>query len=541
MNLMHDVRATASWPNPYRKRAGRRLANGGHIYDWKTTCGHRCFSLLMATSGMFDRAMAKDKGPRISGRRRELRTLAGLLESSRPEFLALYGRRRVGKTFLVRQFFSDRARMFEVTGRHNGTMADNLRVFAEALSDSFHGGAGAAVPATWHDAFRALRRELERRRRSRKKVVLFFDELPWLATHKSGCLEELEHFWNSWCSKQPTIVLIVCGSAASWMLKHVVHAHGGLHNRLTETIRLLPFSLAEAHTLLADRGIRITRHQAVELYMALGGVPHYLEKVPRGASMAQAIDALCFAPAGPLAHEFDHLFASLFAADDIYLRIVRELAKGRYGLSRQDLLRKVGIASGGGANRILSNLEEAGFIQTTIPFGRTSRDRFYRLVDEFSLFHQSWLAGRNRRKGGDWLATRGSPRWTAWSGLAFESLCLKHVDAIERALGISGVRTEASSWQHRARTRSARGAQIDLLIDRADDLISVCELKHTVNPFAITKRYAQALRNKLAVFQQQTGTRKGLQLVLIATAGLVDNAYARDVVDHRVDLDAFWS
>jgi len=431
--------------------------------------------------------------------------------------------------------------MFEVTGRHNGTMADNLRVFGEALGDSFHGGADLAVPPTWHDAFRALRRQLELRRRSNKKIVLFFDELPWLATHKSGCLEELEHFWNSWCSRQPHIILIVCGSAASWMLKHVVHAHGGLHNRLTETIRLLPFSLAEAHGMLTDRGIRITRHQAVELYMGLGGVPHYLEMVPRGASMAQAIDALCFAPDGALAHEFDHLFASLFAADDVYLRVVRELARGRSGVSRQDLLRAVGLASGGGANRILANLQEAGFIQTTVPFGRTRRDRFYRLIDEFSLFHLTWLAGRGRGKRGDWLATRGSPRWTAWSGLAFESLCLKHIDVIERALGISGVRTEASSWQHRPRTRNDQGAQIDLLIDRADDLISVCELKHTVNPFSITKRYAQALRNKLAVFQQETGTRKGLQLVLVTTAGLVDNAYARDIVDHPVDLAAFWS
>lgn len=483
--------------------------------------------------------MATNNLARISGRVPERRLLETLVASPRAEFLALYGRRRVGKTFLVRAFFANRARLFEVTGRHDGSTADNLRLFADAMADTFHAGANLAVPASWHDAFRGLRSELERRR-SKKKWVLFFDELPWLATHKSGCLAELEHFWNSWCSRQPHIILIVCGSAASWMLKHVVHAHGGLHNRLTQTIRLLPFTLQEAHAFLDDRRVRITRHQMVELYMAVGGVAHYLEKVPRGVSMAQAIDQMCFDPEGALAHELDHLFASLFASDELYVRVVRALAQSHQGISRQDLLRAVDLTSGGGANRILENLEEAGFIETAIPFGRAQRDRFYRLVDEFSLFHFRWLEGRRRTKRGDWSSFRGTPSWNAWSGLAFESLCLKHVDAIERALGISGMRTETSSWRYHGRGGNHHGAQIDLLIDRADELISVCELKHTVNPFTITKRYADDLRRKLAIFKQTTGTRKGLQLVLVTTAGLIDNAQARDMVDHHVELDSFW-
>lgn len=476
----------------------------------------------------------------ISGRKRERERLEQVLSSTRPEFLALYGRRRVGKTFLVRRFFAGRARMFEVSGRYRGTMADNLRVFADAMADTFHGGAKLAAPGSWHEAFRSLERELDRRR-SKQKWVVFFDELPWLTTHKSGCLEELEHFWNSWCSRRPNIILVVCGSAASWMLRHVVHGHGGLHNRLTGTIRLLPFSLAEAHELLEDRGVRLTRHQMVELYMVLGGVPHYLDKVPRGRSIAQVIDALCFEPDGALSGEFDHLFASLFSDDEIYQRVVRQLARTRRGVPRDDLLHALGASSGGGINRVLVNLEEAGFIQTVIPFGRARRDRFYRLVDEFSLFHLQWIEGRRPGKRGDWTSIRGTAKWNTWAGLAFEALCQSHVVAIERALGISGVRTEASSWQHRARGRDDDGAQIDLLIDRADDVISVCELKHTVNPFAITKRYAEELRRKLAVFQHETRTRKNLQLVLVTTAGVLANAYSRDLVDREVSLDAFWS
>lgn len=482
--------------------------------------------------------MARYK-PTISGRMREQDRLVQALASKRPEFLAVYGRRRVGKTFLIRSWFTDKAQVFEVSGRHGGTLADNLQVFADAMSDAFHAGARLPVPSSWHEAFRALEHELERRR-SKHKWVVFFDELPWLATHKSGCLEELEHFWNRWCSKRPNIILVVCGSAASWMLRHVVHGHGGLHNRLTGTIRLQPFSLAESHALLADRGIHLTRHQMVELYMVTGGVPHYLEQVRRGQSIAQIVDTLCFDRDGALAREFDHLFASLFTDDEIYRRVVRELARTRRGVPRDVLLRTVGATSGGGIHRVLINLEEAGFIQTVIPFGRARRDRFYRLVDEFSLFHLQWIEGRPHGKRGDWMSVRGTSKWTTWAGLAFEALCLKHVDVIERALGISGVRTEASSWQHRARDRDGDGAQIDLLIDRADDVISVCELKHTVNPFTITKRYAEDLRRKLAVFQRETGTRKNLQLVLVTTAGVLANAYSRDLVDRQVELDAFW-
>lgn len=484
--------------------------------------------------------MATDKVSEISGRLAERARLSRALTSAKPEFLAVYGRRRVGKTFLIRRFFAGKARMFEVSGRYGGGLSDNLEIFADAMSDSFHGGAKLAVPGSWHEAFRDLEKALERSR-SKQKWVVFFDELPWLATHKSGCLEELEHFWNSWCSKHPNVILVVCGSAASWMLRHVVHGHGGLYNRLTDTIRLLPFSLSEAHELLEHRKVQLTRHQMVELYMVIGGIPHYLEKVPRGQSVAQVVDALCFAPDGALAREFDHLFASLFSDDDVYRRVVRELARTRLGVSREDLLRAVDASSGGGINRVLSNLEEAGFIQTVIPFGRTRRDRFYRLVDELSLFHLKWLDKRGRGRSGDWTARRNTTTWHAWAGLAFEGMCLKHVAAIERALGISGVRTEASSWQHRARKSSDDGAQIDLLIDRADDVISVCELKHTINPFTITKAYATELRRKLAVFQRETRTRKNVQLVLVTTAGIAPNSYSRELVDREVTLDAFWA
>lgn len=473
--------------------------------------------------------VAATNRPVLSGRHREREILDRAFRSEKAEFVAIYGRRRVGKTFLVRRFFEDRASVyFEVVGRFDGTLEDHLRIFTEALSATFYDGEPLALPEDWHGAFQSLQRAIERLRVVRKKCVLFFDELPWIATHRSGFLSELEHFWNAWASRRSDIVLVVTGSAASWMLKKVVNARGGLHNRLTRTLRLLPFSLSEVREFFSDRKIRFTERQLIELYMLFGGVPHYLEHVERGQSVPRAVDALCLDAHAPLAHEFDRLFASLFDADSNYVAVVRALAKKRRGLSRTELLDAAGLQSGGGSTTILNNLREGGFIDETIPFGRTSRDRFYRLSDEFSLFHLTWLA-RNRPKS--WQAVRETPRWRAWAGLAFESLCLKHVDAIERALGISGVRTTASAWLE-------DDAQIDLLIDRADDVISVCEMKFTDAPFVITKQYAAALRRKIDAFRRHTKTRKATHLVFVTSYGVRDGAHASELVDASITMDA---
>ncbi len=466
----------------------------------------------------------------LSGRERERRLLASLVASERSEFVALYGRRRVGKTFLVRRFFQDQGvHYFELVGRFGAPTREQLELFAQSLVSAFHDRPRRlAPPRSWSEALGMLAAANDAAPRPPSgRFVLFFDALPWLAVRRSGCLAALEHFWNAWCQRRDDIVLIVCGSAASWMLSKLVHARGGLHNRLTRTIRLLPFTLAETRAYFRDRGMRLTERELVELYMAVGGVPHYLDHVDRGLSVAQTIDALYFGAEAPLAGELDRLFASLFDDHDRYEAIVRSLARKRGGLSRKELLREVDLPSGGTATTMLTNLEEGGFIEATIPFGRVSRDRLFRLTDELSLFHLKWLSGR---RPSSWLPIRGTPRWQAWAGLAFESLCLKHRAAILRALGISGVRVEASAWHHPE-------AQIDLVLDRADDLITLCEVKFSDGPFTITKRYAADLRNKLAVFREATGTRKGLRLVFVTTYGVKDNAWSRELVDGVLTLE----
>lgn len=463
----------------------------------------------------------------LSGRRAERDVLARALGSAKSEFIAVYGRRRIGKTFLIRRFFQDEPVVyFEMVGRFEGRIETQLQLFAEALSRTFFRGAPLVAPSNWHEAFRALQAAIEGSRTNRK-FVLFFDELPWMATHRSGVLRALEHLWNAWCSRRDDIVLVVCGSAASWMLRKIVHARGGLHNRLTQTIRLLPFTLAEVSAFFADRNIPLTARSLIEIYMIFGGVPHYLDYITRGHSVPQLVDRICLDKDGGLASEFDHLFASLFDSDTVYVAIVKALAAKRRGLTRNELLDAVAIPSGGGATTILKNLEEGGFISSAIPFGRTSRDRFFRLTDPFVLFHLKWLDGRRPKS---WQQIHRTPRWTAWAGLAFESVCLANVPAIERALGISGVHTHASAWLH-------ADAQIDLLIDRADNVVSVCEVKFTDAPFTITKKYAEELRNKLAVFRSHTGTRKVTHLVFVTSYGLKQNRYSEELVDNVVTMD----
>jgi hypothetical protein len=471
---------------------------------------------------------------RLVGRRRERAELSDLLDSPKAELLALYGRRRVGKTYLVREFFSGRATFFEVSGRVDGSRETHLRLFAESLSEAFSPGVEREPPTTWHQAFRTLWAEVERRRRSKRKIVLFFDELPWLATRRSDCIAELEHFWNRYASTTDNVILIVCGSAASWMIEKIVRARGGLHNRLTKVMRLLPFTLPEAREFLGLHAPSLGRDEVVELYMALGGIPHYLQLVQRRQSVAQTIDRLCFDGAGPLHTELDDVFASLFSESEAHRRIVEVLARRRTGASIDEALEGARIPSGGGATRILTALEEAGFITSDVPYGRRSRDRILRVTDELSLFALRWLESGRRRS---WAQLRGTPAWRAWAGLAFEAMCLKHIDLIKNALGIRAVASEVSPWSHRAARGDEAGCQIDLLIDRADHVISICELKYTEEPFTITKAYAQQLREKLSIFRRQTKTKKALRLVMVSARGIAENRWSRELVDEVVTLD----
>lgn len=479
----------------------------------------------------------------IFARRRELKMLEGIYSSAKPEFLAIYGRRRVGKTFLIREFFSKKGLYFALTGVKGASMRKQLKNFVEEFSRVFN--TKIEMPKDWHEAFVHLRQAIEQRR-GEERIILFFDELPWLASNRSGFLEDLDHFWNRYMSENNRIILIVCGSAASWMIRKVIRNKGGLHGRLTAQIRLMPFDLRETEEFLQNRGITLNRKAIVDIYMAIGGIPKYLNYIQKGYSALQIINNLCFA--GPLVDEFDELYASLFSKHYRHVSIVKALAEHPGGLTKSALAQAIGMSAGGGMNMLLDELEQSGFILGIRDFGKQKKESRFKLMDEFSLFHLKWAlkAKENNLKAHHddqfWLKMFHTPYGQVWAGHAFEMLCLKHLPNIKEALGIGGVLTNASGWFYKPSKQNdgKRGAQIDLLIDRTDGCINLCEIKYCNEEFVLTKDVDRALREKKAIFLNQSKSKKSIFLTFISPYGIKKNAGYFETADVALSLDSLF-
>lgn len=473
--------------------------------------------------------------PAIVGRLSEQATLTAAIQSADAELIAVFGRRRVGKTFLIHQFFQKQL-VFELTGLHGESMQRQLQNFSQAFRQQCEPQA-IATPTSWLEAFEQLRLHIENRKiRPNSKHVVFFDELPWLATARSGFMAALESFWNTFASRRNDIIVVVCGSAASWMIRKVIGSKGGLHNRTSRRIRLQPFDLHETRQYLRHRRIKLDDFQIAQLYMAVGGIPQYLKHVEPGRSVAQIIDQLCFAKDGLLKDEFQHLYAALFDNHEIHEAIVRSLSSAAQGLTRNEILKKTAISTGGGFTTALRELTECSFIQEHPAHGNVSKNTKYRLADEYSLFYLNWIE-TNRTSGKDaWLRKATGRKYRTWTGYAFETLCLKHVAQLKRALGIQNVETSESGWRHQAESKIDEGAQIDLVIDRRDHCTNLCEMKFSEVPFTISKRYAGELERKVRVFRQHTGTRNTLFLTMVTAFGLQPNNYAKQLITSHVEL-----
>lgn len=461
----------------------------------------------------------------IVGRKEEQKILGRKLATNRPELIALYGRRRVGKTYLVRNYYKEFI-VFEMTGIHEASYADQLKNFSLALGRAINSPAPLAAPDNWIQAFDDLDRFLIDKLSSDKPHVLFFDEFPWIHTFRSNFLQAFDHWWNSSASRRPNIKVVICGSAASWIIDKIVNSRGGLHNRVTQTIRLLPFTLGETEAYLKHLNAVLDHYQILQLYMAMGGIPYYLQHVVPGESAAQTIDRLCFTKDGLLQKEFHNLYESLFANSEQHEKVIRALAQKGKGLTRQEIIDECGFTSGGGTSKIIKELVESGFIAPFIPFGKTANESIYKLFDEYSLFYQKFIESTKATGAGTWLRQFNSASYNSWSGFLFESVCHKHILQIKKALGIEGVLTEESAWRyHSAKGSKEYGAQIDLLLDRQDRCINICEIKFSSNEFVIDKKYAAELDNKLNVFRRETGTRKALFPTMITTYGVRKNDY----------------
>ena len=467
---------------------------------------------------------------KIIGRQYELSEFEKIKSSSKSEFVAVYGRRRVGKTFLIRHAFHNDF-TFHFTGLANAKLDDQLKNFYTQLSKKHTFKKGIVPAVNWLEAFEHLIDYLSKQRT--KKKTIFIDELPWLATSQSKFIIALEYFWNHWASARKDIVLVVCGSAASWMIQHLLKNKGGLHNRVTNRMKVNPFTLTECESFLKHKHFSISRYEITQLYMSLGGVPFYLDMLDKSKSVAQNINHLCFIKEGPLRKEFDELYASLFKSPEKYKAVIEALSKKAKGLTRTELLKLSKLSSAGSTTRILEELEESGFISKYMSYEKNERDALYQLTDFYSNFYFKHIKKASVLDKNYWFNAMDSNAYKTWCGYAFEQVCLYHIDEIKKALGISGVSTNSASWQN-------KNAQIDLLIDRNDYIINICEMKFSINEFTIDKNYFSNLNRKIDEFKLASKTKKAVHLTMITANGVKKNQYSNIIMQQNINLDSLF-
>lgn len=471
----------------------------------------------------------------IIGRKKECGTLWGLLEKKDSQFCAVYGRRRVGKTYLIREAFN-----YQFTFQHTGVAKGDLRNQLVAFRDSLRnaGLSQCPVPKTWFEAFDKLKLLIDSAPAGKK--VIFIDELPWMDTPKSKMVSALEHFWNGWATARPQkdIVLIVCGSATSWITKKLLKNKDGLRGRITEKIKVAPFTLSECEQYASAAGLSMVRKDVLEMYMILGGIPYYWSFLRRGLSVAQNVDELFFSENAKLRDEFGALYQVLFNRPEKFIKVIEALNGKKAGLSRQEILAKTGIEDGGTFKAILEDLEECGFIRHYTSFGKKEKDAIYQLIDNYTLFYYHCILKDRFADENYWSHTYLTSEHNTWARLAFERVCLQHIPQIKKELGISGILSNVASWRA-SQTETHAGAQIDLLIDRGDNVVTVCEMKYSKDIFVIDASYAKALESKLSVFRTVSGTRKALHLALITTFGVSHNKY-RNLVQNDLTMDCLF-
>jgi uncharacterized protein len=471
---------------------------------------------------------------RIVGREKEKEKLDRILQSNQAEFLAVYGRRRVGKTFLIRQHLKKHI-VFDFSGTKEGSKAQQLSDFFTVYLKQTQKRRETKVPASWHQAFNYLADFLLELPQTDTKQVVFIDEMPWLDLPKSEFIGALEFFWNQHVSKMDNILLIACGSASSWILKNLINARGGLYNRITHRIKLMPFNLYETAMFIQTMGVKLTQYQILELYMVMGGIPFYLKEIEKGKSATQLIDDICFSRQGLLYDEYGQLYHALFRNAEQYIALIEVLAAQPQGMTRNDLANKTTITNGS-LSRILEELEECDFIALFPPFFNKKKEAIYKLTDLYSLFYLKFIKPNKGTGNKIWEQLSKQSTYTAWSGYAFENICMQHIYQIKSGLGIRGVFTEHSSWKFTGNDELP-GAQIDMIIDRADQIIHLCEAKFTKENYAINSNYADQLRLKKTVFRQATKTKKATFTTLLTTYPALKNKYYLEEIDSEVTMD----
>ena len=470
----------------------------------------------------------------IIGREKEMHQLREAYNDEYSQFVVVYGRRRVGKTFLVRETF-DYKFTFQHAGIANAPKSVQLEEWRNSLMK--YGMKIERAPKTWFEAF-SLLDDLIRKSRAKRKVV-FIDELPWMDTQASNFIPALEHFWNAYASARKDVLLVVCGSATSWIVDKIVHNHGGLHNRLNLKINLRQFTLHECELYAKSRRLGMQHRQLLECYMVMGGIPFYWSLLKKELSLPQNIDNMFFSEDGELNDEFDALYRSLFRKPEAYIAVINTLGRKRIGMTREEIVKESGLVENGKLSTVLKDLEHCGFIRKYNQIGKVSKNAIYQLVDFYTLFYFKFIQENKRHDPCFWSKNVGSSFYNNWCGLAFERVCFAHIPQIKHALSIGGVSSNEYSWFAR-KTEDAPGAQIDLLLDRSDETINICEIKYTASgDYTMTEEEELKILRRRERFLEDTRTTKAIHLTLITTRGLTRNAHA-DIFQNVVTAGSFF-
>ncbi len=469
----------------------------------------------------------------INGRDEQVRVMNDDIKAKRSSFVAITGRRRVGKTFLIREVYQNNM-CFMVTGIQNAEVQMQINNFVYKIKEYNKEALILGTIDTWQQVFFLLKSYLKSLPKNKKQVI-FIDELPWMATAKSGFIQQLAHLWNDYLSMEKHFILVVCGSATSWITQKIINDKGGFHNRVTLPLHLKPFTLSETKKFLESKNLSFTNTGIAEIYMTFGGLPYYLEQIKKGESPMKVIERLCFSETGILKYEYNNLYKALFNNWENHEAVVATLALAHNGLTQDKLLLKSKIAKGGPFTRTINDLVLTGFVTETVPFGMKNRGKVYRLVDEFSVFYHRFMKGNEKKNKDIWQTISNSQQYKIWKGFAFETLCMKHVNEIKTALGIKNVYTETSSIT-KIGTATQNGFQVDLVIDRKDATINICECKFYESNFEITKKYAQEIKMRKTSFREITGTKKMIVNTFISNENIIQNEHSLEVVDAYLNV-----
>ena len=460
-----------------------------------------------------------------------------LYRSDRPEFVAIYGRRRVGKTFLIKQALKGR-----ITFQHTGVSPvdqekgkSRMKIQLESFHYSLlnHGLEGYTTPKSWMEAFFQLEQLLTKLDDGSRQVV-FIDELPWMDTPRSGFLPAFESFWNGWCSGRDNMMLVVCGSATSWILGNLSRSRGGLYGRLTDEIKLSPFTLKECEEYFAHEGIALSRYDIVQAYMVFGGIPYYISHFQKGQSLEGNIDKILFGRTPRLKDEFDRLFNAIFGNPEDCKKIIRLLATRHGGFTREEIAKATGLPLGGGLTDTLNALTESDFVQRYVPYGKSGKSEHYKLIDNFCLFWLKYVEP-NTADASFMTDNLTSDIMKGWRGVAFEEVCWQHIAQIKRALEIGGVKSSLSAWNVKGDDEQ-EGVQIDLLIIRDDNVVNLCEMKFAGDAYTIEKDEEFKLRRRIETLKGTLSRKQTVHLTLITTYGVAYGKHS-GIVQKHVGMD----